>query len=180
MSVFRGLRDRLRRQPDANEDQLLSRQFDFFVYDFEVQYRNLISTLTKAINRDPTNVNALHNRGTAYDEIGESRAALADFDRAISLSTAPAQTLGRRAMAKANLGDFAGAVDDYTRAIELDPSPGLFARRSRAYQSLGNVELAAADDLRAKNLLAVDPQTQGFLQVAEKMRSRTSSDTHER
>lgn len=171
MSAFRKFIRFLDRRPVAPEPGLLTRQYDFFVYDVEAQYERLISYLSLAIERDPANAFALHNRGTAYDEVGETRLALSDFDRAIGLTTAPAGSVGRRGMAKEHLGDFAGAVDDYTRAIELEPSAALFGRRARAHARLGDAASAASDDAQVKAFRDANPQTQAFLQATADMRT---------
>ena len=151
----------------------MTRAYDFLVFDTKEEYDDVIAFLTASLRTEPDHVIALHNRATAYDEIGQPRMALADLDRAVAVGPAPAGALGRRGLVKAGLGDDAGAVADYSRAIDLDPRRAkLFALRSAAFARLGDADRAAADDAQAKALVASDPMAQEMLRMRDEMRDR--------
>ncbi len=54
-------------------------------YDKLGRYGEAVADFARAVELDPTNANALFNRGSALDSLGEFDRAVADYTRALQL-----------------------------------------------------------------------------------------------
>jgi len=89
---------------------------------------------------------AYTNRGLAYDNLGEYRRAIQDFDQALRLDPGDAFAYNGRGSAYRKLGEYRRAIEDFDQAIRLDPGYALaYNIRGLSYESLGEYERAAGD-----------------------------------
>src|SRR5579872_5415579 len=65
---------------------------------------------------------AYHNRGNTYQDKGDYRRAIAEYDTAIRLQPAYAEAWFARGRARFALSEFADAVMDFTQSVKLDPA----------------------------------------------------------
>lgn len=122
------------------------------------RYKEAIEDYSAAIEIDDSNPNYFHDRGLAYDRLGDLDRALADLNRAMKLR--PDETHAIRtlvyARARANK-ELKEALVDATRLIELDQKQAQrngasFHVRSFVYFRLGQWREAIADADRAIQL----------------------------
>ena len=99
----------------------------------------------KAIDLDPNNGNAYHNRGSDYYYLfaGDYEAALADLNRSIELGPDIAHRYDVRGEIYVGSGDQESAKADFERCVELDPE-SYWCHRSlgRLYDGIGDTESA--------------------------------------
>lgn len=90
------------------------------------------------------------DRGIAYYNAGQYRAAIDQFDVAVRQSPHAASVYNNRAIARVRVGDVNGAIGDYTRAIALTPYDAeLYFNRGDAFVAAGLYDRALADFNRA-------------------------------
>ncbi|OAB57742.1 hypothetical protein AY599_03845 [Leptolyngbya valderiana BDU 20041] len=102
-----------------------------------------------------TAANDAADQGTAHVRLGDSQAALSEFQRAIELNPLLTRAYVGAGDAARELNDPAAAEQYYTRASELDPNnPRIHFKRGQVLQALGRV----TDAIRAYlNSLELDP-----------------------
>jgi Flp pilus assembly protein TadD len=84
-----------------------------------------------------------------YKGLGDTKAAIADYDKVIAIYPEFADAYFSRGFAKKMLGDFGGAIRDYDRAILLNPNdPSQFNNRG-ILRVLADDFAGAARDFRA-------------------------------
>lgn len=84
--------------------------------------------------------------GDAHQEVGNSREAIAAYNRAITLDPSNARAYHSRGDAYADLGKYKRAISDYTRAIELDPrNSEVYDDRGLAYYALKDYDWAISN-----------------------------------
>ncbi len=104
--------------------------------DFKLQrYKDAIGLLDQVVALDPSAARAYVLRGDSKDELGDNRAALADYDAAIALAPDYAYAYSTRCDTKRELDDLRGALGDCNKAIALD------ATDAQTFENKGNVEL---------------------------------------
>lgn len=96
---------------------------------------------------------AHNNRGNAYDDMGDTAKAIADYDQALRLNPLFTETYFNRAFARHRLGRYQDALKDYDRLLSLEPSlaSGYF-NRSFTWAALGRYDKAVADTQKALEL----------------------------
>jgi len=99
----------------------------------------------KALSR-PDRVRAIFDRGVAYDAMGKTKAAIADYSAALRLDRAFAPALSNRANAYRRLGRLGEAKRDYLAALEC---PG--ALREYPYYGLGQIAESLGDSETARD-----------------------------
>ena len=106
--------------------------------------------LDRAIALAPGFEKLWHDRGTTKAELGNHRAAIADFDRAIELKNDYALAYVNRGIIKAILGEARAAIADYDRAIQLKrDNAEAYINRGNAKHDLGDFGSAIVDFDRA-------------------------------
>ena len=106
-----------------------------------------------AVELDPKNWKALHNRGVSQALAGQLDDALKDFSRVVELKPDYANAWFNRGEVRADRGEHEQAVADYTQAIRLKPEDlDAHVRRGQAYLQLQKLREALADYDRAVQL----------------------------
>ncbi|MGW7093029.1 tetratricopeptide repeat protein [Streptomyces sp. NPDC054874] len=114
-----------------------------------------LADLDRAIELDPTDREALVQRGETYRLDDRYEEALADFDRAIELDPTDGDALAQRGETYRLDDRYEEALADFNRAIELDPADAwALASRGQTYHALERQQEALADFDRA---LELDP-----------------------
>lgn len=85
------------------------------------------------------------NRGLTYTELGNPRAALADFDQAIRRSPRFPDFYAARGTVRQQLRQWQAALADFSRAIQLEPTADFYYRRGWLYFQRGALDTAIAD-----------------------------------
>lgn len=78
-----------------------------------------IHHLSKQIEQEPSNAQALHDRGFCYAMVGECRAAIADFDEALELDPKSATIRWSYGWALFNLGIYSSALEQWQISISM-------------------------------------------------------------
>lgn len=91
-------------------------------------------------------------RAQCFQEMGDTQAALDEYDRLITFSSQKAGYFIDRGVIRAAI-DPQGAIEDYNQALALGPHPLAFNNRAVMYRQLGSYEAAIAD---AQAALATD------------------------
>ena len=80
---------------------------------------NVASDNQGAIELNPKDAAAYHNRGIAKQKLGDNQGAIEDYTKAIELVPEYALAYNNRGLAKQKLGDKEGACQDWRRAVDL-------------------------------------------------------------
>ena len=92
---------------------------------------------------------AYNNRGTAYDKLGQTDKALADYEKAIALDPSFDKAFNNRAVIFDNKGETERALADYNKAIDLNPSLDkayrVYNNRALLFEKKGLTDKALAD-----------------------------------
>lgn len=121
-----------------------------------------VTDYTRAIELEPRNANAYHNRGSTSDKVGplfdyssifayppvssqlgRIDDAIADFTRAIELDPSNASSYNSRGLARDRAGVRDEALEDFTKAVELEADNPVF-RHNRGF-CFRRVEMRAAE-----------------------------------
>ncbi|XTZ10139.1 MAG: tetratricopeptide repeat protein, partial [cyanobacterium endosymbiont of Rhopalodia yunnanensis] len=86
---------------------------------------------TKAVEKNPNDVNAYFNRGFAYSQLGKFKLALGDFSRALELDAKLVEAYVNRGNVYLHLGKDEQAITNYVKALKLNPNDAF------AYNNLG-------------------------------------------
>ena len=86
----------------------------FLIYS---EYNKAILDYTLALEIDPKNANALHNRGSSSEKAGNLNDALSDFTLALQLGPDNASSYNSRGLTLDKLGRRGEAIADFGRAI---------------------------------------------------------------
>jgi tetratricopeptide (TPR) repeat protein len=80
-----------------------------------------IEALNQALSMDASYAVAYYNRAVLRTELGESKEALADYDKYIELNKSNPKAYFNRSLLKDRLNDREGSMNDLKRALELNP-----------------------------------------------------------
>jgi hypothetical protein len=97
-----------------------------------------IADYTLALELDPNEFVALHNRAYVKRKLGDFAGAIQDYNQAIQLRPEDANAYLNRGIAKLDNRDPLGAIGDWQRVIQLDPS------NLSAKQNIENVRVLIA------------------------------------
>jgi tetratricopeptide (TPR) repeat protein len=105
-------------------------QTEVIINDFD----RSIQDFTEALDLEPDDSIALHNRAFAFFKKGDRKAALGDLDRLIQLDGITASSYYLRACVRYEEGDLDGTIADCTQVLELNSGRDDALRlRGRAY-----------------------------------------------
>lgn len=117
-----------------------------------------IKAFTKAIERNPNNINAYSRRAERKYRLKDYHGAIDDYTRIIELKYNQPDAYYDRGKAKAALLDYHGAIEDYTKAIEviasikdtnLDSTAEDHISESSCYYARGKTKATLTDYLGA-------------------------------
>ena len=112
-------------------------------------YHNALTNIQQAIDLDSTKVQYIPFKADILYEMGNSKAAIAEWDKHQVLYPEYGFGYYRRGWFKSLSGDDEGAIEDYNMCIALEPDASYaFASRGDAYSRLGKSEAAKADFLK--------------------------------
>lgn len=101
-----------------------------------------IADLNEAIRIDPKLASAYVNRGVAYDQKGDLRRALADYEAALAIEPGRVAYMNRGNVFNA-LGQHDRAIADYQAALKLEPLSSItLLNLAIAYRQAGRYEEA--------------------------------------
>ena len=108
-------------------EKVSARNFDYYfdgAYDKAESgdHYGAISDYTKAIEINPLDDSAYHNRAVSREILKQCYKAIADYLRAIEIKSDRPKSYHGVGNCKSELGDFNGAISAYTKAIEINPS----------------------------------------------------------
>lgn len=115
-------------------------------------FKGAIDHLTRAIEADPNNVEALILLGTSRNQIMDYSSAIIDIEKALLISDESAEAYVQRGIANHGLNDYDAAIIDFTMAIELNPSNAEayywrgIAKKPDIYSRIDNDPLGRIDD----------------------------------
>ncbi|MBE0647622.1 MAG: tetratricopeptide repeat protein [Bacteroidales bacterium] len=89
------------------------------LYAYLEKDKKAVSTLTTAIRKDKTLLDALCNRGLVYLKLKKYNQAFDDFSAAIQVDSKFADAYYYRGFTRKAMGDLPGSITDYSRAIDL-------------------------------------------------------------
>jgi tetratricopeptide (TPR) repeat protein len=111
----------------------------------------------------------LIDRASAYLDLHNYDATLADCAKALRLDPKVAAAYYLHGMSRRAQNDPRGALDDFNRAVELDPSAANYFQRGSTYQVLGDHQQAIAD---LTKVIAYKPDSsQAYFARAESLRA---------
>lgn len=87
----------------------------------EEDYEAAVELLTRAIEAEPRNPRAFHERAMAFLNLGRNREALSDFDRALDLDPKFPGARAWRAHTLRDLGEHLRAAEDWLRELRDYP-----------------------------------------------------------
>ena len=131
---------------------------DFLVQGRERLYRGeherAIEEFSRAIQLNPTNSLAYHERGYTYSQLGKYERAINDFTQAIQLDPFDASAYNYRGQVHLELSDYTQAIKDYTQAIVESPPDSYdhllgLHERAKAYFESQHFSLAVGDYTQA-------------------------------
>lgn len=111
-----------------------------------VAHRAAVEKYTQAIQSNPKDALAYHNRAVAHCRLGNYQEALDDFTHAIEFEPNNATLYYNRAIAYGALGKPQQAIEDGTKAIELNAKDAnAYMNRGIDYMALGDGDRAVKD-----------------------------------
>lgn len=109
-------------------------------------YQGAIDTYTKAIQLNPSLVEAYFRRGLVYQKTDKVSAAITDFNQAIAFKGDYAEAYNSRGLALYNLGEKTKAIDDFSLAIQHKPEFAEAYYNRGTVRSASDLESEAIDD----------------------------------
>jgi len=110
------------------------------------EYDEALNNVNLAINMDSTDLSNIARKANIYYEMGNAKAAIAEWDKVLTLQPEYGYGYYRRGWFKELDGDLEGAVDDLSMSIVLDPEYSYaYVSRGDVYLKQGKKDLAEAD-----------------------------------
>lgn len=108
--------------------------------------KDAIKEADKAIELNPNDAKAYHNRGCAYNGLRQYEKSIEDFNKAIELNPNFPDTYIFRGLSYSGLEQYERAIQDYNKVIELNPNDKTaYSSRGDAYFGLKQYERAIRD-----------------------------------
>lgn len=117
------------------------------------QYKEAVTSYSKAIDSQSNVVTFYHTRGYTYNELGEYEKAILDCNKALELKPDYAQAFNNRGFAYGELGKYEEAFLDFEKAIDLKHDYAeAYSNRGYVYKKMGEYERAIKDYNKAIEL----------------------------
>ncbi|MBN1843128.1 MAG: tetratricopeptide repeat protein [Deltaproteobacteria bacterium] len=114
------------------------------------EHRKTIKACNKAIEMEPKDSLAYHNRAVAHLELGNYQQAIDDFTKALEFDPNNATLYYNRAIAYGLFNKHKQAIEDGIKAVELDPNnANAYINRGIDYIALDNCDRAVDDFTKA-------------------------------
>jgi tetratricopeptide (TPR) repeat protein len=131
-----------------------------------------LADYTRALELDPENAEACHQRAVVHKILGRHDLALKDYERLFTLRPT-ARNLGEVATLRFQQGAREDSLRDFNLALQMAPTdPLLHAARSAAYRELGRFTEALADVEKAIDLYRRQPGFEADLALPSLERHR--------
>lgn len=112
----------------------------------EGDFKGAIAHFDQAIQINPNNAHAYHNRGLARFKFGETHKAIEDFTQALRLNPNYTEAYVGRGNAYRQLQDYLGAIIDYTCLVRLNSKDAkAYYNRGFVYSRVGEKQKAIED-----------------------------------
>ena len=109
-------------------------------------YDDALFNINQAINMDSTDMSNLAKKANIYYEMGDSKSAIAEWDKVLTAQPEYYYGYYRRGWYKELSGDFDGAIEDLSMSIVLEPRYAYtYVTRGDIYKKQGMNDLAEAD-----------------------------------
>jgi tetratricopeptide (TPR) repeat protein len=132
-------------------------------------YDDRIAEYTKAIEHDPNDADAYHNRGDYYRAKDDKDRAIADYTKAIELKPNDVASYLNRGLAYAPY-DRDRAMADFTKAIEIWPDyPHAYFWRGMYYDYQGDKDRAIADLRKSYELSTIPYERESALRELRRL-----------
>lgn len=123
-------------------------------YFDQEKWNEAITEYTRALEVNPSHVEALSNRGSAYTHIGKYNEALADLNKAVELDSQNIIPYYNRSILFLYMARYDDAIEDCNTILndlELEYH-WVYYHRGQAYKARGDRNQAAADFLKAREI----------------------------
>jgi tetratricopeptide (TPR) repeat protein len=122
-------------------------------YAKDGKFELAIEHYTKAVQINPKSINALLNRSTAYETLGDHKKALEDLTSLLEFSPNYVVAYVNRAWAHGRHKEFAEALEDCNKALSIDPKcAAALNNRAAVYNDLGQYDKSLDDSTKAIDL----------------------------
>lgn len=122
-------------------------------YVSNADYELAVTSFTKAIEIDSTEVNYFLQRGFCHNILKNHPEAVADFTAAINLNPDNKFAYLSRGSAQNMLGDYVSAITDFNKVLELDPADQeAYNNRGFSKKQLGDHQGACSDWKTSKKM----------------------------
>ncbi len=112
--------------------------------------RTKIKYYSKALELDPSLLEAYEKRGVLYFFQEKFDHVIQDFQAYIRLAPKKAEAYRMLGMGYLKSGDYRSAINNFTHAIEIEPDLSVsYANRAEAYRLIGDYQKATFDSSRA-------------------------------
>lgn len=125
-------------------------------------FSEALKYIDAAIQADSTNEDFVRVRALINDDTGNTKEAIADWDKYITMDPESYFGYYRRGWVKDHTGDTEGAIEDYTTSIELEPRYSYaYINRGVLYKLIGEEKQAKKDfeEVIAKDSLREESHT---------------------
>ena len=120
------------------------------LHSMRKEFRLAIEDCDELLQLNPTDADALSDRGSAYFLAGEPDRAIIDFNDAIRIAPLDASNYYNRAIVYTRKREPLHALLDFNEAIRLDPKyAASYNNRGQIFEALGYQEQAIADYRKA-------------------------------
>lgn len=124
-----------------------------FIYMDLGHFEEAIKDFDKAIELNPNDSTPYYNRGNVHRKLGHLGEALKDYNRVIELDPNDADAYYKRGLIYNILKNYSKSILDFTQTIQFNPNyKNAYLNRAKVYLSIGEEELAAADQKKAEEL----------------------------
>jgi len=118
------------------------------------EHERAIEEFSQAIQLNPTDALAYHERGYTYSQLGKYDRAISDFTQAIQLDPFDASAYNYRGQVYSRLKEYEKAIRDFTQAIVESPADSYdhllgLHERAKSYFDSQNYSLAIGDYTQA-------------------------------
>jgi len=103
-------------------------------------YQLALAQFDRAIDIDPSHVDAYIHRGDVKDKLEDYQGAIADYNEAINIDSTHPKAYYRRGNVLRKAGDNWGAIADYNQAIRLNPNYTSAKHRSHIHADSETIE----------------------------------------